>query len=99
MNNTCLIAVLSGCLGNSSPPVLEFLERGFSDTGELAVASVFLAAQKHRKNMKEALRVCRREWRYNWRFQQPSLRGDTYIPAVKQRNIASLERIYRALCI
>ncbi len=79
--------------------ILDFLELlGFSKNGEIAVVSIFLYAQEHRKQMSEVIEACKSEWQRNWRYQHPRIRGDLNAPdEAGAQNRASLDNIYRAL--
>ena len=80
--------------------IVDFLERGFSSNGEIAVASVFLYAITQGKQFQEIFTVCEEEWIRNWIFQHPDLKGDTSATGgVRAQNIASLFNIYRKLGI
>ena len=71
--------------------IKEFMDRGFSRNGQIAIASVFVFAQEHGKSVEEVLAACQNEWENNWDFQHPDMKGD---PDVSASNRISLEDIY-----
>ena len=79
---------------------LKFLEQGFSVPGQIAIASVFLYAREHSKQMDEVLEALSKEWKRNWYFQHPNIRGSADAPGgAGLQNRASLENIYSTLGI
>ncbi len=75
-----------------------FLDRGFSRGGQIAIASIFLFAAEQEKPVVEVLVECEREWKRNWEFQHPEIKGDPDAPgAAGEANRTSLENIYHAL--
>lgn len=78
--------------------IVAFLNKGFSQNGQIAIASIFLYAKEHRKAVFDVLRECEKEWERNWNFQHPDLRGNPDAPGgAGLQNRASLENIYAAL--
>jgi len=77
-----------------------FLDRDFSENGQVAIGSIFLFAAESKKPVQEVLAECEREWRRNWSFQHPEIRGDVFVPGnIGRRNRMSLESIYLSLGI
>jgi len=79
-----------------------FLERdgGFCPRGEFAVAEIFGIAKEHGRHLPEVLSALEAEWESNWRHQPVVTRGDpNSIDGIGVQNLASVERIYRALNI
>ena len=78
----------------------EFLNKGFSQNGQIAIASIFLFAQDHKKpiTITEILTECEKEWNRNWQYQHPDIKGDADAPgAAGIQNRFSLENIYKAI--
>ncbi len=80
--------------------IKKFMQPGFSLNGQIAIASIFVFAQEHGKNIDEVLAACQAEWEKNWNFQHPELRGDPDAPGkAGLNNRISLEDIYHKLGI
>jgi hypothetical protein len=78
----------------------EFLDRGFGPNAFLAIASIFLYAQKSGKTVDEVIAKINEEWKRNWSYQHPDIRGDPAAPGgAGKQNRLSLINIYRALGI
>ena len=71
--------------------IKEFLDRGFSLNGQIAIASIFVFALEYGKSVDEVLAACQTEWENNWNFQHPEIKGD---PDMNRSNRISLEDIY-----
>lgn len=77
-----------------------FLNRGFSLNGQIAIASIFLFAKGGGKDVIGVLAECEREWERSWQYQHPQIKGDPDAPGnAGIQNRASLENIYHALGI
>jgi len=75
-----------------------FLDRGFSQNGQIVIASVFLFAQENKKSVAEVLIECEKEWERNWQYQHPDIKGNADAPgAVGTQNRMSLVNIYSSL--
>lgn len=86
--------------GEEVAQIEAFLDRGFSKNGQIVIASIFLFANEHQKSVAEVLNECEKEWKRNWQFQHPEIKGDTDAPAAAGiQNRASLGNIYNALQI
>lgn len=75
-----------------------FLDRGFSQNGQIVIASIFLFAKENQKSFADVLSECEKEWKRNWGYQHPDIKGDADAPgAIGIRNRVSLENIYGSL--
>lgn len=84
--------------GSEAEKAINFLNRGFSVNGQIAIASLFVFAREAGKTADEVLAACQTEWKKNWDFQHPELRGDPDAPGkAGLNNRISLEDIYAAL--
>jgi hypothetical protein len=78
----------------------DFLNRGFSENGQIAVASIFLFVSECQKSVAEVLNECEKEWERNWQYQHPEIKGDADAPgAAGIQSRSSLENIYSSLGI
>ncbi len=79
--------------------ITTFLD-GFSQNGQIVIASIFVFAQEAGKSVEEVLSLCEKENQRNWHYQHPDIRGDADAPgAAGLQNRASLEHIYSTLGI
>lgn len=86
--------------GKGLAPIVAFLDQGFSENGQIAVASIFLFAKEHQVSVADVLAQCQVEWDRNWKNQHPEIRGNPDAPGgAGIQNRASLENIYAALGI
>jgi len=77
-----------------------FLDRGFAPNAIMAIASIFLYAKEHKKSVEEVLAECEKEWKRNWDYQHPEIKGDPSAPGgAGQQNRSSITHIYRTLGI
>jgi hypothetical protein len=77
-----------------------FLNKGFSENGQIAVTSIFLYSSEHQKSVEDVLSECGKEWERNWQYQHPDIKGDADAPGgAGTQNKVSLENIYSALKI
>jgi|GEM_PF-2092160 len=86
--------------GKELAQIVAFLDQGFSENGQIAVASIFLFAKEYQVSVADVLAQCQREWDRNWKNQHPEIRGNPDAPGgAGTQNRASLENIYVALGI
>lgn len=86
--------------GKELAQIVAFLDQGFSENGQVVVASIFLLAKEHQVSVADVLAQCQREWDRNWNNQHPEIRGNPDAPGgAGIQNRASLENIYAALGI
>jgi hypothetical protein len=78
--------------------VRKFLDKGFSNNGQVVIASIFLRAQEQGKKTDDILEQCDKELERNWKYQHPAIRGDPDAPGnAGIQNRRSLENIYSAM--
>lgn len=92
--------VLAGKFGADADQIVDFLERDFSENGELVVASIFLYAKEVGKELAKILEACEAEWQRNWVYQHSDIKGDPDAPGnAGVQNRASLASVYAKLGI
>jgi len=80
--------------------IVGFLNRQFSPNGIIAITSIFTFAKGHDEPISVAriLEECEKQWKRNWYYQDPSIKGDPDAPGgAGIQNRASLELIYSAI--
>jgi len=80
--------------------IVDFLNRQFSPNGIIAIASIFTFTKKQDEPISVAriLEECEKQWKRNWYYQHPSIKGDPDAPGgAGIQNRASLELIYSAI--
>lgn len=99
--NTEIKAMLKAHFTSEEVTQIEsFLDRGFSQNGQIVIASIFLFAKENQKSFAEVLSECEKEWKRNWGYQHPDIKGDADAPGIAGiQNRASLENIYGSLKI
>ena len=76
----------------------KFLDGGFSNNGQIVIASIFLRAKEQKQKIDDVLEQCKKEYERNWYYQHPAIRGDPDAPGgAGIQNRRSLENIYTAL--
>lgn len=78
-----------------------FLDRGFNSLdAQVAIASIFMYAKENGKSVAEVLVECEKEWKRNWNYQHPDIKGGALASGgAGRQNIASLANIYKMLGI
>ena len=77
-----------------------FLDRGFSENGQIVVANIFLFGRENQKSVTDVLIECEKEWERNWQYQHPDIKGDPDAPGgAGIKNRTSLENVSSALGI
>lgn len=101
MNEEIAKALRARFKEKDSEEIIAFLNRGFdADNAQIAIASIFFYADKEGIPPERVLIECEKEFKRNWDFQHPEIKGDTLAPGgAGKQNIVSLNNIYEALNI
>lgn len=100
MNNELKTELLNKFESKEAEEIEKFLNKGFSLKGQIVIASIFYYAKDHNKSVKEVLDECEKEWKRNWNYQHPDIRGNPDAPGgAGLQNRRSLGNIYSLLKI
>ncbi|TFB09129.1 hypothetical protein E3V08_01335 [Candidatus Atribacteria bacterium MT.SAG.1] len=86
--------------GKEVERIESFLDRRFSKNGQIVIVSIFTSAKREKISIKKVFIGIEEEWKRNWHFQHPEIKGDPDAPGnAGRQNRMSLENIYSFLGI